>query len=213
MNQHLETCPACGQKSLLAICRTTVEYAIANDGKSDQDWSRQEVDDDDSTPSSFRCGACGVQYADFTLDSDGYLIGLSREGSVAPVSTPEGAMTAAQFEAWLTARVDEWCDQHGLTPHGEGCELGDLYRELDDGNAFVEIGVTLIPAYDEQTLYIVGPNASWLATTGIELGIESETIWHDPLSNFRLDVPLSDLRNYRDRLRQQADEITGLVGE
>ena len=121
-------------------------------------------------------------------------------------------MTGERFTEWLTARVDEWCDDHGLTPHGEGCDLGDLYRELEATDAFSEIGVTLIPAYDEQTLYIVGAGASWLATTGIELGIEGGTIWHDPLSNLRLDVPLSELHDYRDRLRQQADEMTALLG-
>lgn len=121
-------------------------------------------------------------------------------------------ITAEQFVDWLTGRVDEWCREKGLTPHGEGEDLGDLYRELDADAAFTEIGVTLIPAHDEQTLFVVGAGASWLATTGIELGIESETIWLDPLGNLRLDVPLSELSDYRDRLRRVVDEITTVLG-
>ncbi|MEI6502253.1 MAG: hypothetical protein WCP21_14650, partial [Armatimonadota bacterium] len=109
--------------------------------------------------------------------------------------------------------IDEWCDENGLTLHGEGEELGDLYREWDDAETFAAIGVTAIPAYESQTLFLVGPNACWIAATGIELGIESETIWQDPLSNLRLDVPRSELTSYRDWMRRLADEITGLLGD
>jgi hypothetical protein len=120
--------------------------------------------------------------------------------------------TAEQFRDWLTVRVDDWCRDNGLPPtHGEGEDLGDLYRELDDTEEFAAIGVTLIPAYDEQMLYFVGAKASWIAATGIELGCECETIWQDPLNNLRLDVAPSELSDYRDRLRCQADEITDLL--
>ena len=128
------------------------------------------------------------------------------------VSEHIAVSTAEQFRDWLTERVDDWCRDNGLAPHGEGENLGDLYRDLDDIEAFMEIGVTLVPAYDEQVLYIVGAGASWIAATGVELGIESETIWQDPLSNLRLDVPLSEFGDYRDRLRRLADEVTALLG-
>lgn len=123
-----------------------------------------------------------------------------------------GVPNAEQFGACLTDRADEWCRENRLTPHGEGEDLGDPYRELDTADAFASIGVTLVPAYDEQTLFIVGPDGAWLATAGIQLGRESETIWFDPVNNLRLDVPLSELRNYRDLLHHRLDEITTLVG-
>ena len=129
------------------------------------------------------------------------------------MNEPTNFCSAEQFRDWLTAQIDEWCDENGLTLHGEGENLGDLYREWDDAETFAGIGVALIPAYDEQTLYIVGPNASWIASTGIELGIESETILFDPLTNLRLDVPRSHLSDYRDRLQRLAHEITALLGK
>ena len=122
-------------------------------------------------------------------------------------------LTAEGFAAWLTARVDDWCRDNGLTPLGEGCDLGDLYRELEEAEAWAAIGVTLVPDYAEQVLYVLGPGTSWVATTGIETGTEGETIWFDPLSNLRIDVPVDDLRRYRDRLRRDADELNALLGE
>lgn len=119
--------------------------------------------------------------------------------------------TAEQFRDWFTERVAQWCRENGLPPNGEGTDLGDLLREWDDTQAFAGIGVTLVPAHEDQTLFIVGPNASWIATMGIELGIENETILHDPLNNLRVDVPLSELRSYRDRIRRTAEEITSLL--
>ena len=65
-------------------------------------------------------------------------------------------MTAEGFESWLAAQVDDWCRENDLTPEGEGCDLGDLYRHLEETDALAETGVTLIPAYEEQTLFIVG---------------------------------------------------------
>jgi hypothetical protein len=103
--------------------------------------------------------------------------------------------------------------ENGLTPEGEGLDLGELYCHLESAGGFDEIGVTLIPAYEEQTLYIVGPQASWIATTGIELGIENESIWFDPLASLRLDGTVDDLKRHRNVLRRNADEITALVGE
>ena len=129
------------------------------------------------------------------------------------MTEPTDVTTGEEFQYWLTAQIDEWCEANGLTPHGEGEEMGDLYRVLDDAGSWQEIGVTLIPAYDRQTLFMVGPNAAWIASTGIELGIENESVWQDPLSNLRLDVPRSELTSYRDWIRRLGDEITALLGE
>jgi hypothetical protein len=109
--------------------------------------------------------------------------------------------------------VDEYCEANGLTPHGDCEDLGDLYREWDDAETFAAIGVTAIPAYDEQVLYIVGAGAAWIAVTGLELGTENETVLFHPLANLRFGVPVARLSHYRDRLRRLADEITGLLGE
>lgn len=127
------------------------------------------------------------------------------------MSDPIDISTADEFGQWLTAQIDEWCRDNGLPPGGEGTDMGDMYRELDSADAFSGIGVTLIPAYDEQVLYVVGRDASWIASTGIELGIESETILFDPLNNLQLDVPVSELSDYRDRTQHVADQITSLL--
>jgi hypothetical protein len=121
--------------------------------------------------------------------------------------------TAQQFQADLIVTVHDWCEEEGIPNDGEGRELGDLLRHLEDTGWFDEEGVTLVSAYEEQTLFIVGPDASWLATTGIELGIESESIWQDPLNNLRLDVSMDELRSHLARLRRRADEIAALLGE
>ena len=208
MSQVLDTCPSCQQRNLIAICRTTVEYAIGNE-PGGQSWDRREVDDDDSTPTSFRCGDCGAEFSEFGLDGNGFLVRL---GSPTHTDTPpEDSMSAEQFRDWLTNAVGDWCRRNGLTPEGEGVNLGDLYRHLEDTEAYAAIGVTLVPAYEAQTLYLVGPDAAWLATTGIELGIESETVWQDPLRNLRLDVPMADLARYEDGLRRRADEVAALL--
>lgn len=128
------------------------------------------------------------------------------------MNNPTQVSSAEWFRNWLVDWVDGWCEANKLTPHGDGEDLGDLYRELDAIDAFSTIGVTLIPAYDEQVLYIVGARAAWIAATGIELGVECETIWQDPLGNLRLGVPTSELSDYRDRLRRAADEITDILG-
>ncbi len=209
MSRPLDVCPACGERNLTAVCTVAVEYAIANDGEADQDWSRRAVDDDTSQVRSVKCEACGTEFRRFSLDGSGYLVGL---GPVpAEAATPAQAMTAEGFRQWLTSTIADWCRVNGLTPDGEGENLGDLYRHLETTGAWDAIGVTLVPAYEEQTLFILGPQASWLATTGIELGAEGETIWQDPLSNLRPDVPMSDLVSYGDGLRRRADEIAHLI--
>ncbi|MEN6643994.1 MAG: hypothetical protein ABFE08_16275 [Armatimonadia bacterium] len=124
---------------------------------------------------------------------------------------PRDMATAAAFRDWLSGEVDWWCGENGLAPHGGGENLGDLYREFDVADVFSRIGVTAIPAYDEQTLYLVGPDAAWIAATGIELGGESETLWQDPLGSLRLDVPVNELHTYRDRLLRLAGEITAVL--
>ena len=208
MSQVLDTCPNCQQRNLIAVCRTTVEYSVTSESGG-QSWDRLNVDDDDSTPTSFRCGNCGAEFSEFGLDEQGYLVRL---GSPTHTDTPpEDSMSAEQFRDWLTNAVGDWCRRNGLPPNGEGCDLGDLYRHLEDTEAYAAIGVTLVPAYEAQTLYLVGPDAAWLATTGIELGIESETVWHDPLSNLRLGVPMADLMRHGERLRRRADEVAALL--
>ena len=213
MSRPLDACPECGRKSLIAVCSVIVEYDVHSDSQTTQEWARGEVDDESSRPLRFRCGnmECRAEFPTFTLNSHGDLVALGPATGECALAPPAGAMTAAQFESWLIVTVGNWCQEQGLTPEGEGVDCGDLYRELESASACDVLGVTLIPAYDEQTLFLVGPNASWLAATGIELGIESETIWHDPLSNLRLDVPVDELKQHRDRLRRSADEITALL--
>jgi len=209
MSRPLDVCPNCGERTLIAVCSVVAEYAIANDGEADQDWSRRQVDDDTSQVQSVKCESCGAEFRRFSLDGSGYLVGL---GPVpAEADTPAHAMTAEGFRQWLTATVADWCRAEGMTPDGEGEDLGDLFRHLDETDAWATIGVTVVPAYEDRTLYIVGPGASWLATTGIELGIEEETIWQDPLSNLRLDAPVADLVKHREGLRRRADEIADLL--
>ena len=77
MTRPLDTCPHCGERALIAICTVIAEYAITNEGETDQDWSRQEIDDDTSVPQSVRCDACGAEFGNLTLDERGYLVGLS----------------------------------------------------------------------------------------------------------------------------------------
>jgi len=209
MSQTTDACPTCGERNLIAVCTVVAEYAVSNDGGADQDWSRRSVDDDTSQPTVFRCGSCLAEFSQFTLDDQGYLVRL---GPSPTQAAPDGdAMTADGFREWLTSTVAEWCRAEGLKPDGEGEDLGDLYRDLDDTGAWAAIGVTLVPAYEDQTLYIVGPQASWLATTGIEFGAECESVWFDPLANLRLDVPVTDLASYGDRLRRRADEVAALL--
>lgn len=135
------------------------------------------------------------------------------DGGMAGLIQPRSLKTTDQFRDWLTCLVDRWCEQEGLTPHGDRENLGDLHRESDIGDVFTRMGVTAIPAYERHTLYLVGPDAAWIAATGIELGGESETLWHDPLGSLRLDVPVDELHTYRDRLRRTADEITAALDQ
>lgn len=73
----IDTCPHCGESTLIALCTVIVEYSITNDGEADQDWSRQDIDDDTSVPQSVRCESCGAEFGNLTLDERGYLVGLS----------------------------------------------------------------------------------------------------------------------------------------
>lgn len=120
--------------------------------------------------------------------------------------------TANGFVQWLIVQVGGWCDEHGLTPGGEGEDLGDLYRHIEDTGALDEIGVTVLDDPTEQVLYFVGPHASWIATTPYELGIERETIWPDPLTHLRTDVPADELHRADWRLRDRADDFARAVG-
>lgn len=208
MSRPLDACPNCGERDLIAVCTVVAEYAIGNEGEADQDWSRRTVDDDTSQVQSVKCDACGAEFRRFALDGSGYLVGLGPSPTQAAPDTD--AMTADGFREWLNATVADWCRANDLTPDGEGEDLGDLYRHLEETDAWANIGVTPVPAYEEQTLFVVGPQASWLATTGIELGTEGETIWQDPLSNLRPDVPMDDLVSYGEQLRRRADQIADL---
>ena len=212
MKQPMDVCPACGERSLVAVCKTTVEYAVTNDGEGGQDWCRREVDDDYSTPSRFRCGNCGIEFTQFVLDVDGHLVCLESTASDARPVLTGGPVTAEQFGAWLTARVDDWCHAHGLTPHGEGEDLGDLYRDLEDTGAFEEAGVVVLADPIEQFMYFVGPGRSWVASTPYELGAELETVWWDPVSHLRLDLGDADLLRVVEGLRTRAEEFARAAG-
>ena len=156
-----------------------------------------------------RCDSCGAEFRRFALDEHGLLSGL---GPSPTQAAPDAdAMAAEGFREWLISTVADWCRAEDLTPDGEGEDLGDLYRHLEETDAWDAIGVTLVPAYEEQVLYLVGPEASWLATTGIELGAEGETVWFDPLGNLRLDVPMDDLAKHGEQLRRRADEVAALL--
>lgn len=86
MRKPVDICPGCGTRNLIAVCRTTVEYAVANE-QGGQSWARREVDDDDSKPMHFRCDSCGVEFPEFALDAEGFLMGLT------PVSDEGGEDT------------------------------------------------------------------------------------------------------------------------
>jgi hypothetical protein len=124
----------------------------------------------------------------------------------------ETIMSTEDLEDWLTSQIDAWCEDHGQSPGGEDEDLGDLYRHLDDTNAFEAVGIRAIPDYEGQTLYLVGPGAAWLAATGIEVGFEGETMWFGPVDSLRANVPLGELAAFAGRLRRRADEIASLVG-
>jgi hypothetical protein len=207
VSKLLDECPRCECRGLIAVCSVTVEYGVTNDGEGGQDWSRREVDDDDSLPSRFRCGNCGAEFTQFTLDGDGHLVSLESTASDARSGSTGGAMTAEQFRDWLTTRVDDWSHANGLAPHGEGEDLGDLFRHLEDMGAFEEIGVTVLADPIEQAFYFVGPDRSWVASTPYELGAELETVWWDPVSHLRLDLGDADLLRIAEGLRARADEF------
>ena len=212
VSKLLDECPRCECRGLIAVCSVTVEYGVTNDGEGGQDWSRREVDDDDSLPSRFRCGNCGAEFTQFTLDGDGHLVSLeSTPNDARPEATGE-AMTAEQFGAWLTTRVDDWSRANGLTPHGEGEDLGDLYRDLEDTGAFEEAGVVVLADPIEQFMYFVGPGRSWVASTPYESGAELETVWWDPVSHLRLDLGDADLLRIAEGLRARADEFAVAAG-
>lgn len=79
--EPVDTCPACGERDLIAVCSVVVEYAIANEGEADQEWSRGKVDDDTSEVRSVRCDGCGTEFERFTLDERGYLTGVAAQRS------------------------------------------------------------------------------------------------------------------------------------
>jgi len=101
MSRPLDTCPTCGERSLIAVCRTTVEYAIANEGGG-QSWNRRDVDDDDSTPISFRCDSCGAEVSDFELDDDGYLTSL-RQAEDEPEAAHDEVLVVIHISGGLLA--------------------------------------------------------------------------------------------------------------
>jgi hypothetical protein len=74
----LDTCPSCGQNDLRAVCSVIVEYDIAGDGD-EQDWLRRDVDDDTSKVNYIRCAGCGAKFTDFSLNDDGFLVGLGTD--------------------------------------------------------------------------------------------------------------------------------------
>jgi hypothetical protein len=131
--------------------------------------------------------------------------------SVAKTIPTAGAMTAGQFSDWLTTRVDDWSHANGLAPHGEGEDLGDLFRHLEDMGAFEEIGVTVLADPIEQAFYFVGPDRSWVASTPYELGAEQETVWWDPVSHLRLDAGDAELSRVAENLRTRADEFARMA--
>ena len=94
MSDCLDRCPACGERSLVAICTVIAEYAITNDGEDAQDWSRREVYDDTSEARSVSCEACGAEFADVRIDDRGHLIGLGVHAS---------GEDAVEVEYWFAA--------------------------------------------------------------------------------------------------------------
>ena len=75
MSKPIDTCPACGEQDLIAVCRDIVEFAVRNTSETTQDWSMREVFHDDEETLYLRCDGCGAEYAEFTLDpEDGYLV-------------------------------------------------------------------------------------------------------------------------------------------
>lgn len=125
---------------------------------------------------------------------------------------PQVITTAEEFRTWLTARVEEWCARHGLSPHGAGEDLGDLLEDLDRGGGLGATGLRLVVDPLGQRLYWVGPGHAWIASNRLALSIEGEPVWPDPLAHLRLDHSAADLLAEADRLRARADEIVALTG-
>lgn len=74
----INSCPECGANDLVAVCQVFVDYSISDDGAGGQEWIREDVDDDSSQPVNFRCTSCQTFFENFELDSNGYLIALSK---------------------------------------------------------------------------------------------------------------------------------------
>ncbi|MEN6644001.1 MAG: hypothetical protein ABFE08_16310 [Armatimonadia bacterium] len=86
MSKPIDTCPACGEQDLIAVCRNMVEFAVSNTSETTQDWSMREVFHEDEETLYVRCDGCGAEYAEFVLEpKDGYLVqlGTPRESPTA----------------------------------------------------------------------------------------------------------------------------------
>jgi len=102
MTKLLDTCPTCGERNLTAICTVVAEYSIANDGGSDQQWTRRSVDDDTTEPTAFRCCHCGAEFPDFDLDENGYLTSL-RQGEDEPEAAHDEVLVVIHISGGLVA--------------------------------------------------------------------------------------------------------------
>lgn len=155
MRKPLDVCPGCGTRNLIAVCRTTVEYGVANE-EGGQSWARQEVDDDDCKPTHFRCGSCGAEFTEFGLDAEGFLMGLTpvsdeggedtpttdvdraaevagRRGLVSPDDETDADEVLIVMRVSRGLVVDVGARQRDVSRlrvivHDEDCEIG---RELD----------------------------------------------------------------------------------
>jgi len=71
----IDSCPAC-EGEIIAVCSTVVEYLVVNNNEEEQSWERLETDDDSSIPCYFRCSDCLVEWTEFELDENGFLVCL-----------------------------------------------------------------------------------------------------------------------------------------
>lgn len=203
--EPIDTCPKCGERTLVAECNVVVDYAIENDGEGTQDWRRQEVDDDTSEATVIRCTSCETEFRLFELDEEGFLIGLTT-----PLSDPE-------FRQWLTERVTRFAEENGGDVDDESLDCGDMWREMEDGGELDEIGVRCAWDYETQTMYFSGVDASgerWIIGSAYELGIEEETVWLNPLCNLQWGEGLRDrVRDAAVRMHQRAALLSSLAAD
>ena len=71
----IDTCPKCGEQSLLIVCNVVAEYSIVNTEDS-QYWELKEIIDNSAEVLYIRCSSCDAEFHNVTEDENGHIIGL-----------------------------------------------------------------------------------------------------------------------------------------